>query len=194
MEHGLTPSPKRRGEAQNMYYKGKTRSTRISPTVIIFWILLIILMLKVLGLLKAWLNIDPWGINVDVGLGIVFALVLIIWQQQIRFGERLARLETKIEPLLDFFRGMINRAIGKLFSASNPPAPAMRGKKLLEKWSQQTLNLDEAKELKVILEGELEEAKKEKRPFEKITDLTILLAILSGRIERLEQQKSSRKV
>ena len=159
--------------------------------------LLIWIVMKFLEIFKTptWVDIAPHAfILIALGAGIERIRQLGKRVEKIeQFSEKLTRLETQMKPLLNFWRdfqqGIATRLINTLFSASNP-TPKMEGSELLEKWSKNTLNLNEAKKLKVILEAELEKSKKEKKPFEIISDLTILLAILSGQIERLEEQKS----
>lgn len=131
------------------------------------------------------------------GLTLIFSL-FFIYHKEIRgidgrIGElsnRITGLETKIEPLLVFekklWEELTKRIIDKSFS-SNPASKKgqkERALQLLEKPLFQ-LDLKEAKELKGILETELEEARKIDSPT--VPDLTILLALLEGRIGQLEK-------
>ena len=68
----------------------------------IFWLLLLVLALKALGLTKIWFNIDPEGVNVSFDIGSAISLVLfgLVWKKQDSLtttlstqGERIATLE-----------------------------------------------------------------------------------------------------
>jgi len=76
------------------------------PLDYLFWLLLLILALKALGLTKVWFNIDPDGLNFSFDIGSAVSLVLfgLIWAKQDGIlstmaaqGERIAKLEGKLE-------------------------------------------------------------------------------------------------
>lgn len=72
----------------------------------VFWLLLLVLALKALGLTRAWFNIDPDGFSFSFDLGSAVSLVLfgLVWKKQdtlvsviSKQGERIAKLEGKLE-------------------------------------------------------------------------------------------------
>lgn len=82
-----------------------TKKSRGGIGDLIFWGLISILALKILGLLKGWFNIDPKGVSfsVDVAEVISLALFALLWSKfdGIRTtiadqGQRLARLEGRV--------------------------------------------------------------------------------------------------
>jgi len=64
----------------------------------VFWVLLALLALKILGLTKRWFNLDPDGINVSLYLSSVisFGLFVLLWTKFDSMSERVAKLEAKV--------------------------------------------------------------------------------------------------
>jgi hypothetical protein len=64
----------------------------------VFWILLAVLVLKMLGLTKAWFNIDPAGISIsfDLSSAISFGLFALLWGKFNNMADRVAKLEVKV--------------------------------------------------------------------------------------------------
>lgn len=76
------------------------------PTEILFALLVILLLLKGFGVLKAYFNIDPDGVTFSIDLGFVASATLfgLLWHRLNQLndrltqqGERLAKLEAKAE-------------------------------------------------------------------------------------------------
>ena len=74
---------------------GKKKGKR-SWTDYLFGFLLLILLLKGLGLLKAWFNIDPEGLTLDAGDLATFAGLLYLFN---RFDKQLAQVNEKLTEL-----------------------------------------------------------------------------------------------
>ena len=64
-----------------------------------FWVLLLLLALKILGLTKLWFNLDPEGINISFDLSSVisFGLFVLLWTKFDSMSERVAKLEAKVK-------------------------------------------------------------------------------------------------
>ena len=96
-------------------------------------------------------------------------------------------LDSEIKPVLeafdDFQKGIISQTMKKILPSSNP-LPEEKVKDLFNKLEKGELNLEETNELKTLLDNELEKARK-KKDFSLISNLTILIAILESRMERL---------
>jgi hypothetical protein len=63
----------------------------------LFWALLAFLALKFLGLTKAWFNIDPEGIsvNIDLASGIAVVLFVLLWAKLDGLNQRVTTLEAR---------------------------------------------------------------------------------------------------
>jgi hypothetical protein len=89
--------------------KSKTRKKKTDYSHYLYWIagiLIIILLLKGFGILKAVFNIDPSGVtlNIDVGYitsAVLFGIVIEMFHKQngaiSKQGERIARIEGILE-------------------------------------------------------------------------------------------------
>jgi len=63
----------------------------------IFWILVAVLLLKFLGFTKAWFNIDPESINLNIDLasGISVVLFGLLWSKLDGLNQRVVHLEAR---------------------------------------------------------------------------------------------------
>jgi len=103
-------------------------------------------------------------------------------------NERMVKIETEIKPTLELvnalWEGVLKLTASRIF---DNPVSKERIKELFDKFEKRTLSSEEMKELKQILESELEKAKK-KRETSLIVNLTILLAVLEGKMKIVEDQ------
>lgn len=103
--------------------------------------------------------------------------------------ERATRLETKIEPFWELIMKNIPDLLKMAKKSGNPnnPNPEDRKKELLDKLEKQALTPDEAKELRGILEREMQDAKA-RGDIASFLAFLLLLAVLLGLIAALGER------
>jgi len=109
------------------------------------------------------------------------SMVIFYFKLLLSIERRLTRLETKMDLL---WSGITKMVSDRITGASPPSKERVKG--LLKKFGEGILSYDEAKELKPILEEELEKARRIKDdPL--VVNLTLLLTALEAKIRYAEE-------
>jgi hypothetical protein len=130
-------------------------------------------------------------------VSLIVAIVSMIGIVLEHFGtrERIVRLETKVEPFWKTIQDNVPALISTVMKSKNPhsqhnPNGEGRKRELLDKLEKKTLNPDDAKELQVILDKELADAR-QRGDIATIIAILLLLGLVAALIYAASQHRGN---